>query len=189
MILPQQKNGRFFWGRLAPGEHVVQIYKSDEQFIACLEAFVAEGLEQNECVIVIATRSHLSALEHGLRKRGCDLDHSNDQYIAFDAHETLARLVPGKSPDEACLEKFMVELFARIRGRQIRAFGEMVAILWSRGDYETTLLLEQLWDKIARREKFPIFCAYPASSFSGKLEEPVRAICEVHSKVVLDFAT
>src|SRR5271170_6537328 len=187
MVFPQQNNRKIFWGEIPPCEHLVQIYYSDDVFVASLEAFVAEGLEQDECVIVIATAKHLSNLEGRLRMRGCSLNCSDDQYIALDAAETLPKLMIEGLPDETLLEEFVIGLIARTKGRRTRAFGEMTTILWLRGNQEATIRLEQLWNKIAQREKFPLYCAYPINGLNGGAGESLRKICAIHSKVILDL--
>jgi hypothetical protein len=187
MVSSQNNDGKIYWGEIPPCEHFVQIYYSDDLFVASLEAFVAEGLEQGECVIVIATKRHLSSLESRLRKRGCNINRSNEHYIALDADEILSNLMIEGLPDETLLEEFVTELIARTKGRRTRAFGEMTAILWLSGNQEATIRLEQLWNRIAQREKFPLFCAYPITLHSEGAGNSLREICAIHTKVILDL--
>jgi len=187
MVFSQKNDGEGFWGEIPPCEHLVQIYYSDDLFVASLEAFVAEGLEQDECVIVIATEIHLSNLESRLRKRGCNLNRLDEQYITFDADETLSKLMIERMPDETLLEEFVTGLIARTKGRRTRAFGEMTTILWLSGNQKATIQLEQLWNKITQREKFPLFCAYPITGHTEGAGNSLREICEIHTKVILDL--
>lgn len=39
----------------------------------------------------------------------------------------------------------------------------MVAILWSKGNSETTIRLGYLWNKFCEKEALCLFCAYPKS--------------------------
>src|SRR5688572_13032283 len=126
-----------FWGEIAPCEHLVQIYQDDDVFLDSLEGFVAGGLEAGDGVIVIATRAHLSALEDRLTRCGIGLAiaRSQDQYIPLDAEETLAKFLVGGWPDEDLFDPLVTQLIARARGseRRVRAFGEMVAVMWAPG--------------------------------------------------------
>ena len=63
----------FFWGEMAPCEHLVQIYEDDDSFLDKLEGFVASGLDAGESVVVIATPGHLSSLHRRLLKRGPEM--------------------------------------------------------------------------------------------------------------------
>ena len=52
------------------------------------------------------------------------------------------------------------------RQRRIRAFGEMVAILWAQGNDGATVRLEHLWNKFSQKAQFCLFCAYPKAGFT-----------------------
>ncbi len=52
-------------------------------------------------------------------------------------------------------------------GRRVRAFGEMVAVLWDQGQNAATVRLEHLWHKLCPEEKdFSLFCTYPKAGFT-----------------------
>ena len=91
-------------------------------------------------------------------------------------------------PDEQRFERAIGEILekARRNGRKIRAFGEMVALLWAKGNRDATLRLEQLWHGLCQRESFSLFCAYPRSGFTKQASESVADICALHSKVIPD---
>jgi hypothetical protein len=89
-------------------------------------------------------------------------------------------------PDEGRFIEAMAELIDRARGgvkRKVRAFGEMVAILWSRGNPAATIHLELLWTKLLARERFPLLCAYPRDTFSRNATESIVEICRIHTRV------
>jgi hypothetical protein len=66
----------------------------------------------------------------------------------------------------------------------MRAFGEMVAVLWAQGHMGATHRLEQLWEKICQKEGLSLFCAYPKSEFTQNPEASMKEICEAHSRVI-----
>jgi hypothetical protein len=178
-----------FWGQLAETEHAVQIYRDDATFLDCLESFVGAGLRSGESVIVIATAPHLHELEKRLRKGWIDLDRCRweDRYIAVLAQETLARFMVDGAPDEALFDEAVGDLLARARGRgrKLRAFGEMVGVLWSEGNKNGALKLEHLWTRLQADKKFPLFCGYaPAQLRPESLESDIQTICAAHSRVV-----
>ena len=89
-------------------------------------------------------------------------------------------------PDENLFNQMVSEVItkAKIRGRQVRAFGEMVAILWAQGKVGATVRLEHLWNKFCENEAFCLFCAYPKSGFTQDASESVMHICGAHSKMI-----
>jgi hypothetical protein len=181
-----------FWGEIAPCEHLVHIYADDGVFMDGLEGFVGEGLDAGDGVVVIATASHRCALEERLRLRGIDLSAAclSDQLIPQDAEETLSRFMVDGWPDDERFGRVVAELVGRAGkgGRRVRAFGEMVSLLWARGDCGATVRLEYLWNNLCRQSAFSLFCAYPKIGFTESPGLAVQAICAVHSRVIADSA-
>jgi len=176
-----------YWGELAPCDHVMQIYDDDEALLATLENYVGEGLDAGEGVIVIATASHREALARRLEDAGYELEAAvrEDRYIALSAQDTLDRFMVAGSPDEERFNEVVQEVIGRARrgGRKVRAYGEMVALLWARGNRAATVRLEYLWNGLLRDEKFPLYCAYPRFNFTRHSTLAIDAVCAEHTRV------
>ena len=177
-----------FWSELSPCDHVVQIYGDDRVFLDGLERFAGNGLRSEESVIVIATAMHLHGLEQRLRAGGIDVDRARaeNRYVARLAEDVLADLMERDWPDEGHFLAATGTLLQRARGakrRRVRAFDEMVAILWARGNHAATIHLELLWGKLCKLERTPVFCAYPRDTFSRNATESIVEICRIHSRV------
>jgi len=191
-VLPSP-DPQVFWAEMSPCEHVVQIYGDDRVFLDGLEGYVGSGLRAGESTVVIATAMHLHGLEMRLRASGVDVDRARaeNRYIARLAEDLLATFMEKDWPDE---ERFMFAVGQLIglarggEGRKVRAFGEMVAILWSRGNHAATIHLELLWSKVCAAERFPVFCAYPRDTFSRNANESIVEICRIHTRVAPPLA-
>ena len=178
-----------FWGQMSPTEHAVQVYRDDNTFLDSLESFVATGLRSGESVILVATASHLHEVEKRLRGGWIDLDRARweDRYIAVLAQETLDRFMVDGMPDEVLFTGIVQGLVdrARGRGRKLRAFGEMVGLLWAEGRKDAALRLEHYWTRFQAQEKFPLFCAYARSQLKpGSVESDIESICAAHTRIV-----
>ncbi|HET6567748.1 MAG TPA: MEDS domain-containing protein [Rhodothermales bacterium] len=185
----RQVNGpEIFWGEITPCEHLVQIYEDDGVFLDALEGFAAAGIKDGDAVVILATPVHLKGLEDRLRACGVDVDlaHSQGQYVPLDAEETLSKFMIEEWPDEDRFRQVITDLIARARsnGRQVRVFGELVAILWAQGRNGATVRLEHLWHALCESEAFPLFCAYPRIGFTQDASASIREICETHSRVI-----
>lgn len=176
-----------FWAELAPCDHVVQIYDSNAEFLDELATFVGRGLSAGEGVIVIATQPTRYGLYARLKVAGLDLEATalDDQLITLDAVETLAGFMVGAWPDEALFTDSIARLLKRAGcdRRRIRAFGEMVALLWAQGQCGATVRLEYLWQRFCLDTNLSLLCAYPKSGFTTDASASLRQICEAHSHV------
>jgi len=178
-----------FWGELAPCDHLVQIYGDETPFMETLERFVGDGLVAGEATVVIATASHLTWLESRLREAGHDVTaaRDDDQFIALDAASTLAEFMVDGWPDDERFFDVIGSTITRAKrgGRAVRAFGEMVALLWAQGHNRATLRLEQLWNEMIREQSLAVFCAYPRIGATRDLTESLADVCAAHSKVCM----
>jgi hypothetical protein len=183
------RTGEVFWGEIAQCEHLVQIYGDDETFLDALGGFVEGGLRAGEGVVVIATAEHLRALSARLRAVGVDIDTPamRDQYLSFDADRVLAMFMLNGWPDDYLFEQIVTTLIARAGkggARRVRAFGEMVALLWSQGHAGATVRLEHLWNRMCEQRGLSLLCAYPKIGFTQDADASLREICAAHSKVL-----
>lgn len=176
------------WGELSACDHCVQFYEDSESFVNTLEGFVAGGIRSGDAIVVIATPAHRRALEQRLRDNGFNLAAAiaNDQYIALDAAETLALLMVDGWPDDALFAATVSGILQRARSnaRKVRAFGEMVALLWEQGHYGATVRLEHLWNELCKKEALALFCAYPKAGFPQDAADSVSQLCAAHTKVI-----
>ena len=177
-----------FWGELAPADHIVQIYENDKVFLDSLEGFIGSGLIAGDAVIIIATAEHLAAIEKRIKKQGFDLSllASSNQYIGLEAGEMLSKFMVNNWPDEDLFMELITGLFNRAQqnNRKVRAFGEMVALLWKQGLNGATVQLENLWNQLHKKDEFSLFCAYPKIGFTQDISASMDLICCQHSKVI-----
>jgi hypothetical protein len=183
----QQQKAEIFWGEIAPQDHVIQFYEDETFLLQALSGYVGSGINAGDCCIVIATNQHLEALERTLETHGLVVAalKRDQRYIPLNAEEVLNRFMVNGLPDESLFMEYSRELLRKLRPANggIRAFGEMVALLWEKGEKQATIELEKLWNKLRDTESFCLFCAYPESSFKYQ-DESIHTICELHSKVI-----
>jgi len=176
-----------FWGELSPCDHSVQIYESDHDFLDALEGYVAAGIRQGDAIILIATPAHLSGLERRLSANGFDIAAATarSQYFALDARATLDKFLVNGWPDEKLFNELVTRLLgdARRRYANIRAFGEMVALMWAEGHCGATVQLEHLWSRLCVEQGFSLFCAYPKAGFTMPAVDAIEKVCAAHSAV------
>jgi hypothetical protein len=173
---------------IAHGEHVVHFYEHDVELVAAVCPYIATGLRGGEAVVLLATASHRRAFETELADRGVDLARPRDDglFVPLDAAATLATFSDGERID---CDAFMTVVGGLMRdlcasGRAVRAYGEMVSLLWDRGDVLAAIELERLWNELGRELPFTLLCAYPSASVAGSEHaEALHRVCGEHSTV------
>jgi hypothetical protein len=184
----ERSDTEIFWGEIAPVDHLVQFYETDDVFFKTLEGFVASGFSAGDAVVIIAVPSHREMLNKRLYERGFDVARlrGEDRYIELDAQDCLNKFLVNDWPDQTLFNEFVSELIRRGRGRKrkVRAFGEMVAVLWEQGKGGATVYLETLWHELHKTDMFSLYCAYPKSGFTQDANDSLLHICDHHAKIV-----
>lgn len=168
--------------------HFVELYEDDRALVESVRTFVSVGIAAGEVAVVVATAAHREAIEAELG-RVLDLPAATAQglYLCADAEETLDSFLRDGRPDAGAFEDVVGGLIDRAAagGREVRVFGEMVALLWERGSAEAAFELEDLWNRLAGSRRFRLFCAYAAASFADDDGDAVAEIAMRHSHVVV----
>jgi hypothetical protein len=154
-----------------PFKHAVQFYQDDFVLCSRVARFLAEGARVGEPAIVIATASHRECIADCLRKGGLDVNmlRHDGMLQMLDADQTLAMFMVNGVPDRGCFMTSVgriVEQTANLAGAgAIRAYGEMVDLLWKGGNPEGAIKLEVLWNQLATRYTFSLLCGYAMGNF------------------------
>jgi len=67
-------------------------------------------------------------------------------------------------------------------GITVRAYGEMVDVLWKAGLEVAAIQLEMLWNRLARNGEFSLMCGYAMGNFYE--DAKVKEVCRQHTHLV-----
>ena len=175
-------------GRDAGHFHAVRFYEDAQSLARMVATFVAEGFIESLPAVIIATPDHLDAILEKLNGMSFDLDHlkQHNDLVVLDAREALALFMVDGMPNAEKFESAMLPVIDKAcRGRQdcvIRAYGEMVDVLWKDGMEAAAVRLEMLWNQLANTRKFSLLCGYSMGSFYK--DAAFDAICHQHTHVL-----
>jgi len=175
----------------AENQHSVHFYRDDHGLCDIVARFIGEGLKLDQPGIVIATTAHRNAIARGLDIDGFDVErlrHTGD-LLLLDARETLSGFLIGGKIDDACFRANVGRVIMQAhRGREqtvVRAYGEMVDVLWKDGKPQSAIRLEVLWNDLAKKHRFSLLCGYAMGNF---FRETTGAgfddVCAQHNHVV-----
>lgn len=173
-----------------PHTHAVQFYEKDEFLVDTVAQFLAPGLEAGDRLLVIATPEHVGGFAKSLGAAMFDAAVASGQLTVLDARETLAKFMVGEMPDRDLFQHVLGRAVATmLEGqpgtRRIRAYGEMVDLLWRGGDSRAAIRLEELWNEAGKVHSFSLLCAYVMGSFYKEGDSArFMEICRNHSHVL-----
>lgn len=171
------------------GGHVVQFYGHEEDLADLVAGYLLGALQGDGVAVVIATEAHRRMFEGRLTQAGVDVAAAGQAgtYRALDADDTVRALMTGGQLDRRAFDRVIGGLItdAGQGNRPVRAYGEMVALLWDAGLVNAAVQLEEMWDSLALSHSFSLFCGYPASSVTGDGHlEAFAQVCRLHNSVV-----
>jgi hypothetical protein len=150
--------------------------------------FLSGGFDLGQPALVIATPAHTDGVVEELRARSVDVDElaNAGDLVLLDARKVLTTFMRDSVPDA---ERFRTNITEAIdglnRGREsctIRAYGEMVDVLWQDGLTSAAIRLEMLWNQLALSRDFSLLCGYAIGSFYK--DAGMREVCAQHSYVI-----
>ena len=167
--------------------HVVQFYGRDEELAERVTGYLLGALDSGGVAIVIATPEHRREFETRLGRAGLDLAaaRGDGSYLALDAGQTLAELMTADTLDLAAFDRVIGTLIRRAgaAGRPVRAFGEMVALLWDDGLVNAAVQLEAMWEELGGKHPFSLFCGYRTDAVTRDMVA-FAEVCRLHEEVV-----
>lgn len=175
--------------RPADRAHLMQFYADPSELASNVSLYFSEGFRRGESAVAVSTPAHWEEFRAGLDARGHDPEElrRDGRLVVLDARETLSSFLRDGVPDETLFRKALGPVLSKLsaRGSNVRAFGEMVSLLWQDRRYDAAVRLEELWNELHDSHRFTLLCAYEGSAlapeFHGRCAEQVYA---AHSHVL-----
>ena len=169
--------------------HAVRFYEDDRSLCRIVSGFVMEGLALEQPALVIATQPHADAIVKNLTDAAVDVEQlrKDGELLLLDARQTLATFIVNGQPDPCFFKASAtraLEQLARGRSKTIRAYGEMVDVLWKDGMSGAAIKLEMLWNRLANTHDFSLLCGYAMGQFYK--DATVDDVCRHHTHLVSD---
>ena len=171
-------------------KHAVQFYADDHSLFTTVATFLGEGLAAGQPAIIIATPAHRASIVEYLCDRLIDCDRAikNGALVILDAEATLDQFMVGGHPDQDLFEQHVgLGIAKMLEGRGtpvVRAYGEMVDVLWKAGEREAAIQLETHWNKLAHKYNFALLCGYAMGNFY-KQSQQFEEVCAQHTHASL----
>src|SRR5215207_4461686 len=172
------------WDRVVadagPSDHIVQLYQDQDFLNRAVIRFAGAAIANGEGIILVPTATHWHAFRPRLEAEGVNVAAARrrGQLTIVDADEFLPHFLRDGMPDSPVFLGLAADVIgeARAGGRYptVRWWGEMVNVLWERGDVAASMELEDQFDHLARQHEIAIFCSFVMDNFDG----------DVHSRLL-----
>ena len=168
--------------------HAVKFYETPESLCRIVAEFLGEGLMAQEPALVLATPEHREGILAALRARHVDVDgaQASGDLLLLDASQTLGRFMRDGMPNAELFKRTATGALEALRRDRkdctIRAYGELVDVLWKAGHDAAAIRLEMLWNALADTHDFSLMCGYAMGSFYKDSDR--SAIQHQHSHIV-----
>ena len=152
--------------------------------------YLADGLAAGEGAVIIATGAHREPFFAELVALGADPGAASaaGRLVVLDADETMARFVVNGQPDRELFEATLRPVLTALRAlcpAGVRAYGEMVGVMWEAAQFAAAIRLEEFWNALLRDGGLRLFCAYPIDVCGdGFTPADVDAVMSTHTHVV-----
>lgn len=171
-------------------EHILQFFDTRDSLGNVVSAFLHEGWEHGEHLLVIAKPRHWTRIADRLARRGWTEAEAVEQgrLTVLDVHAVVPGILRGRNIDAPLFHATVGALVARLAHRSTRAglriYGEVVEVLAEEGHFESAREVEKLWNVLREHHEFNLLCSYSAAHFTGPAGAPaLRAIRDQHSRV------
>jgi hypothetical protein len=169
--------------------HAVHFYDRPSSLIDRVCEYVRDGFRVDDAAIIICTPEHLQSIDACLTARGVDAAalRESGQYVALDAAQTLDLFIVNGRPDRQRFSDAVGGQLLRTHATypRVRAFGEMVALLWATGNSRAALELEDMWNELLGHHPFSLLCAYSLDVLGKPASlQTVVDIAKLHGKVI-----
>ncbi|MGH9348362.1 MAG: MEDS domain-containing protein [Vicinamibacterales bacterium] len=169
-------------------EHQVQLFDDVESLTETVTAFLFEGWQRGETLLVIARPENWALVSRRLAADGCPVDEeiASERLVVLDAATTLATFLRnGRPVPERFAQKTgrLVERLSKQSRTRLRVYGEMVDILAAHGEFASVQELERLWNELGCLYSLTLLCGYSSGHFGdARTASVLRDICEGHDK-------
>ena len=173
-----------FLTRVEPHDHLVQFYDVDDDLLVKkVGRYLFEGWKAGQGLLVVAEPERNVAIAEQLGALGMNTVAAAalGRLVFLDAAESLAQLTSQGPPDQIRFDALIGGAVRDLKTRhpRLRAYGEMVGVLWRRGQSAAAEKIEEFWNRTMQASAVSLFCAYPIDVFGKEFD--IRAVGQILS--------
>jgi len=173
-----------------PAGHIVYSYRDKNLVYQAVSLYASAGLRNGEAVILIMRRANYEAITGRLWQEGFDVQalQRTGRLTCLIAEEVLSRFMVDGVPNGTKFNAIIAEMIHRAGGSfpkdralpPIRAFGEMVCLLWVT-NLAAAAALENMWNAAIKTYGLSLLCSYQVAGSAPITLPPELLACHAHN--------
>lgn len=173
----------------SPDDHIVTFCRTDAEVSDSGAEYLVASVRRGGAAVALATPAHIREIDQRLADAGVDpaSARSDGRYLSRDAQDTLDQFLPAGWPDPAAFWRTISPLIGRAAQggeRHVAVFGDMVSLLWERGQFAAAVEVEALWNELVRQRHFGLLCAYVGAIGAGQdVDDELAMVLAAHNRV------
>jgi hypothetical protein len=180
-----------------PCGHIIYPYTDEDLVAQAVCLYASTGLRAGDAVVLIMTKAHRGPIDRRLMAEDFDTVELQraGRLTYLVAEDLLSVLTVNGMPDESLFKSIVGRVLERAQkrvsdGRRVRAFGELVSLLWL-DNAEAAERLEQMWDEMIKLYSISLLCTYSLGDHAPSALPPALINCHSHNiasaALVADF--
>jgi len=171
-----------------PAQHMVELFESTETLVDAVSAFLSDGLNHGDHVLVVMRLAQWNSVASKLTSRNVLLSDAiaSGRLTVFDGTRTLARIMLHGAPCRGLFEEVVGRTVRQIcaSGIRVRVYADLVDVLAADGNFHGAHELEKMWSDLTTEEPVTVLCGYSAATFySPDAVDTLRTICRSHTDI------
>lgn len=173
--------------------HIVQLYRDRAFLVDAVARWAAPALRASGGVVLVGAPRNTDAILRRLAESGLDVDalRRAGRLAIVGAEDLLARFMVHGMPDPARFKEVAAEVIGRVQAAcpgdhaEVRAWGEMVNLLWHDGNRAAAQRLEALWNEVIDAHGIRLLCSYAVDNLAPETHADALAhVCAGHSQLI-----
>jgi hypothetical protein len=173
--------------------HIVQLYREHGFLVEAVSAWAAPALRSTGGVVLVGAPRNVDAILRRLAEEGLDVDalRRSGRLAIVGAEDLMARFMVDGMPDAAAFKAVAGEVIQAVQAAcpaeraEVRAWGEMVNLLWHQGNRAAAQRLEALWNEVIDAHGIRLLCSYAVDNLAPETHADALAhVCAGHSQLI-----
>ncbi len=177
-----------------PDAHVVHLYRGARSLGDSVLDWTHRTLINGGGALMVCTPDNAAMIRAKMQEEGLDpvsLEREG-RFVVLHVDDLIEQCFRTKMPHPPSFARRAGEIIHGLKtacgpGKELRAWGEAVSVLWKRGERAAAHDLESLWNQVIAKEGLRLLCTYDTEKLDALDQECLFAdVSATHGRIAID---